>query len=185
MEKNYTLEKHLKTLASEDHDYDILASIWELNRSNLKEGLATIKSNYPHFSDHGIAHSNKIIDKIQCFLGEQRIKELGATDTFLLLMAGLTHDVGMILTYKMIEKVWSSEEAKDIVESLTQNEDKKISDAAKLILKGREAIKKESEDNLIWALEVKNAVTIITSEIFRGDHALIGSSYFSFPRPSR
>ena len=179
MEKNYTLEKHLKTLASEDHDYDILASIWELNRSNLKEGLATIKSNYPHFSDHGIAHSNKIIDKIQCFLGEQRIKELGATDTFLLLMAGLTHDVGMILTYKMIEKVWSSEEAKDIVESLTQNEDKKISDAAKLILKGREAIKKESEDNLIWALEVKNAVTIITSEIFRGDHALIGSSYLS------
>lgn len=179
MEKNYTLEKHLKTLASEDHDYDILASIWELNRSNLKEGLATIKSNYPHFSDHGIAHSNKIIDKIQCFLGEQRIKELGATDTFLLLMAGLTHDVGMILTYKMIEKVWSSEEAKNIVESLTQNEDEKISDAAKLILKGRESIRKENEDNLIWALEVKNAVTIITSEFFRGNHALLGSSYLS------
>lgn len=179
MEKNYTLEKHLKTLASEDHDYDILASIWELNRSNLKEGLATIKSNYPHFSDHGIAHSNKIIDKIQCFLGEQRIKELGATDTFLLLMAGLTHNVGMILTYKMIEKVWSSEEAKNIVESLTQNEDKKISDSAKLILKGRESIRRENEDNLIWALEVKNAVTIITSEIFRGNHALLGSSYLS------
>lgn len=179
MEKNYTLEKHLKTLASEDHDYDILASIWELNRSNLKEGLATIKSNYPHFSDHGIAHSNKIIDKIQCFLGEQRIKELGATDTFLLLMAGLTHDVGMILTYKMIEKVWSSEEAKNIVESLTQNEDEKISDAAKLILKGRESIRRENEDNLIWALEVKNAVTIITSEFFRGNHALLGSSYLS------
>lgn len=179
MEKNYTLEKHLKTLASEDHDYDILASIWELNRSNLKEGLATIKGNYPHFSDHGIAHSNKIIDKIQCFLGEQRIKELGATDTFLLLMAGLTHDVGMILTYKMIEGVWRSEDTKHIIESLSQHEDRIVSDAAKLILKGREAIIKENENNLIWALEVKNAVTIITSEIFRGNHAITGSSYLS------
>ncbi len=179
MDKNYTLEKHLKTLASEDHDYDILASIWELNRSNLKEGLATIKSNYPHFSDHGITHSNKIIDKIQCFLGEQRIKELGATDTFLLLMAGLTHDVGMILTYRMIEKVWNSEEIREIVERLSQNEDKVISDAAKLILKRGESFTKEDENSLVWALDVKNAVTIITSEICRGNHALMGSSHLS------
>ena len=179
MEKNYTLEKHLKTLATEDHDYDILASIWELNRSNLKEGLATIKSNYPHFSDHGITHSNKIIDKIQCFLGEQRIKELGATDTFLLLMAGLTHDVGMILTYRMIEKVWDSAEMREIVELLSQNEDKVISDAAKLILKRGESFTKENENSLVWALDVKNAVTIITSEICRGNHALMGSSHLS------
>lgn len=179
MDKNYTLEKHLKTLAAEDHDYDILASIWELNRSNLKEGLATIKSNYPQYSDHGIAHSNKIIDKIQCFLGEQRIKELGATDTFLLLMAGLTHDVGMILTYRMIEKVWSSENMKEIIENLSQTEDKVLSDAAKIILRKGESVVKDKENNFVWALDIKNAVTLITSEICRGNHALLGSYHLS------
>lgn len=104
LSKNYTLEKHLKTLSENDKDYELLYSIWDLNKKNLTNGLNTISSSFPNYSVHDISHSMTIIDNIQCFLGEERIKRLGATDTFLLLMAGLTHDIGMILTYKILEE---------------------------------------------------------------------------------
>lgn len=175
--KNYTLEKHLKSLAQEDHDYDLLASIWELNKANLSDGLSTIKSIYPHFSDHGLSHTNKIIDKIQCFLGENRIKELGATDTFLLLMAGLTHDIGMILTYAMIEEEWASLDFKKKISTLSQSDDSVIAEAAKLIINYNKT--RQQEDSLIWALKVKNAVTLLTAEVFRSRHSQLSAAHIS------
>ena len=108
LSKNYTLEKHLKTLSENDKDYELLYSIWDLNKKNLTNGLNTISSSFPNYSVHDISHSMTIIDNIQCFLGEERIKRLGATDTFLLLMAALTHDIGMILTYKILEEEWDN-----------------------------------------------------------------------------
>ena len=92
----------MKSLSIEDKDYEILYSIWDLNKKNLKQGLNLISSSFPHYSIHDVNHSMTIIDNIQCFLGEERIKRLGATDTFLILMSGLTHDVGMILMYNIV-----------------------------------------------------------------------------------
>lgn len=167
--KNYTLEKHLKSLAGNDQDYESLYSIWSLNKKNLTQGLNMISSSFPNYSVHDISHSMTIIDNIQCFLGEDRIKRLGATDTFLMLMAGLTHDIGMILTYKMLEKVWKEEGFLKTLDYFSKSDDHIISDAAKLILKyGKE---KKADDNYQWALEIKNAVILISAEIFRNEHA--------------
>jgi HD superfamily phosphodiesterase len=167
--KNYTLEKHLKSLAENDKDYESLYSIWSLNKKNLTQGLNTISSSFPNYSVHDISHSMTIIDNIQCFLGEDRIKRLGATDTFLILMAGLTHDIGMILTYKMLEKEWEQEGFMKILDCYSKSDDHVISDAAKLILKYRE--EKKAESSFKWALEIKNAVVLISAEIFRNKHA--------------
>lgn len=167
--KNYTLEKHLKILSETDKDYELLYSIWDLNKKNLTKGLNMVSASFPNYSVHDISHSMTIIDNIECFLGEERIRKLGATDTFLLLMAGLTHDVGMILTYKMLEKEWDN---KDIVKTLdyySTSDDHIISDAAKLILKFRG--KEKVDDTFKWALEIKNAVVLLTAEIFRDKHA--------------
>jgi len=167
--KNYTLEKHLKSLAENDKDYESLYSIWSLNKKNLTQGLNTISSSFPNYSVHDISHSMTIIDNIQCFLGEDRIKRLGATDTFLILMAGLTHDIGMILTYKMLEKEWEQEGFMKILDYYSKSDDHVISDAAKLILKYGE--EKKAESSFKWALEIKNAVVLISAEIFRNKHA--------------
>ena len=35
LNKNYTLEKHLRFLSSTDKDYELLYSIWDLNKKNL------------------------------------------------------------------------------------------------------------------------------------------------------
>ena len=167
--KNYTLEKHLKSLAENDKDYESLYSIWSLNKKNLTQGLNMISSSFPNYSVHDISHSMTIIDNIQCFLGEERIKKLGATNTFLILMAGLTHDIGMILTYKMLEKEWEDKDFLKTLEYYSMSNDYVISEAAKLILKFRE--EKKVDDSFKWALEIKNAVVLISAEIFREKHA--------------
>ena len=167
--KNYTLEKHLKSLAENDKDYESLYSIWSLNKKNLAQGLNIISSSFPNYSVHDLSHSMTIIDNIQCFLGEERIKKLGATNTFLILMAGLTHDIGMILTYKMLEKEWDDKDFLKTLEYYSKNNDYVISEAAKLILKFRK--EKKDDNSFKWALEIKNAVVLISAEIFRGKHA--------------
>lgn len=180
MEK-LTLEKHLEKLCNEEKDYEILHSIWSLNKTNLSKGLKLIPSIYPNYSAHDETHSNKIIDNIELLLGEERIEKLSPTDTFLILMACYTHDIGMILTYKVIEEKWQDNKMKSTINSFAQSTDEVIANAANLILNFKKADKKESKetdkDNLQWALEVKNAVTILTAEIFRSDHAQMSSTY--------
>ena len=73
--KYYTLEKHLKLLSEQDKDYEVLYSIWMLNKQNLSQGLSLISNTYPHYSKHDISHSMTIVDNIQRLLGEERIKQ--------------------------------------------------------------------------------------------------------------
>lgn len=177
MNKNYTLEKHLKFLSETDKEFELLYSIWDLNKRNLTNGLNVVSGSFPNYSIHDVSHSMTIIDNIQCFLGEERIKKLGATDTFLLLMAGLTHDIGMIITYKMLEKEWDNKDILKTIEDFSKSDDHVISEAAKLILQHKE--RNMIEDGFKWALEIKNAVVLLTAEIFRGKHAKKSADYLT------
>jgi len=171
---NYTLERHLEEICKVDEEYKILNSIWLLNKKNLSKGLNLIPSSFPHYSLHDASHSLKILDNIQCILGEERIKKLEATDTFLLLMAGLTHDIGMILLYNMIENEWNKSSFIENLHWFVENGDRQLSDAANLILNIKEV---SDNDSFKWALEVKNAVILVTAEIFRGKHNKISADY--------
>ena len=168
--KNYTLEKHLKFLSEMDKDYELLYSIWGLNKQNLTQGLNIVSNTYPHYSKHDISHSMTIVNNIQCLLGEERIKRLGATDTFLILMACLTHDIGMILTYKVIEEEWKKNSFKELLLKLASSSDPIIEESARLLLNCTNT-DELNRDSFKWALEIKNAVIILTAEIFRSKHA--------------
>lgn len=191
---SYTLEKHLKHLTEQDKEYEILYSVWDLNKRNLSNGLNTISASYPNYSLHDVSHSMTVIKNIQLFLGEDRIKKLSATDTFLLLMSGLTHDIGMVLTYQMLEDAWSEKAMKKVIEEFATSEDRVIADAAKLIInlhkkldeknkekddekdKEKEKQKDKYEESYEWALKTKNAVILLTAEIFRNKHAELGAN---------
>lgn len=125
--KNCTLEKHLEEICRDDERYKILHSIWTLNKENISKGLNMIFSYFPQYSSHDSSHSIKIVDNIECFLGEERIKNLGATDTFLILMACLTHDIGMILSYKLMEEEWSKENFVTQLDWFIEHGDKQLS----------------------------------------------------------
>lgn len=57
LNKKYTLEEHLRFLSIEDKDYEILYSIWYLNKKNLTQGLSLISSSFPHYSIHCSRHT--------------------------------------------------------------------------------------------------------------------------------
>ncbi len=173
---NYTLEKHLRSLSETDKDYELLRSVWDLNKNNLTKGLSIIHTFFPHYSDHDFSHSMTVINNIECFLGEERIKRLGATDTFLLLMAGLTHDIGMVLTHKIIEREWKDEKFRKKLELLAYGSDSSIAEAAKLILRYHRQENDAEPSDFSWALDIRNAVIYITAELFRKKHAQLGAA---------
>ena len=174
----YTLEKHLKFLSEENSCYEQLYSVWTLNYQNLSKGLSVISSLYPHYSSHDVSHSMSIVENIQYFLGEDRIKKLGATDTFMLLMSCLTHDIGMILSYKIIEREWKSDDFWNIINEFSSSGDEVIAKAAKLLIDFK--VKEITENDYSWALEVKNAVTLLTAEMFRPKHSSLSSQYIKY-----
>ena len=167
--KNYSLEKHLEAICNDDKDYEILFAVWRLNKENLAAALKNIASIFPHYSQHDISHSITILDNIQRLLGRDRVERLGATDTFLLLMSALTHDLGMYMTYEMVEKEWDKPEIKKLIESYANSSDKIIAAAARL-LQEHNTRPADVAEGFKWALEVRNAVTIILAHQMRRGH---------------
>lgn len=166
---NYSLEKHLEAICEADKDYDILIAVWRLNKENLAAALKNIATVFPHYSQHDISHSITILDNIQRLLGRDRVERLGATDTFLLLMSALTHDLGMYMTYEMVEKEWDKPEIKKLIESYAKSSDKIIATAARL-LQDHYTRPANVAEGFKWALAVRNAVTIILAEQMRRGH---------------
>lgn len=167
--KNYSLEKHLEAICTADDDYKLLLSAWRLNKENLPNALSTIASYFPNYSRHDDTHSMTLLDNIQRLLGRDRIERLGATDTFLILMSALTHDLGMYMSYTFLEEEWGKPEMEDSLKKYANHSDKQIAQAAKLLLDHR----RDSEDpakGFKWALEMRNAVTLIIAHQMRGGH---------------
>lgn len=174
--QNYTLEKHLEAICREDSDYNVLLAAWRLNKENLALALSTISSSFPHYSRHDATHSSKILDNIQRLLGQDRIERLGATDTFLILMAAMTHDLGMYLYYGMLEEKWKEDKMEALLKNYSQSDDKTIAQAARLLLNFNRCTDDPAQSYL-WALEIKNAVTLIIAHQMRGGHENRSAQY--------
>ena len=174
--QNYTLEKHLEAICREDSDYNVLLAAWRLNKENLALALSTISSSFPHYSRHDATHSSKILDNIQRLLGQDRIERLGATDTFLILMAAMTHDLGMYLYYGMLEEKWKEDKMEALLKNYSQSDDKTIAQAARLLLNFNRCTDDPAQSYL-WALEIKNAVTLIIAHQMRGGHEKRSAQY--------
>jgi hypothetical protein len=167
--KNYSLEKHLKKLSENDDESELLYATWIKNWKNLSKALQTIVSYFPHFSDHGIEHTKTLIKGIEDLLGRERIEKLGVTDTFLILMSALTHDIGMYLSYAYLEEEWKKPEMKGTLEKYANGSDRQISQAATLLLKLRRGPDNPAK-GFQWAMEVRNAVTLIVAQQMRLGH---------------
>ena len=174
--KNYTLEKHLETLSKDDEKVKQLFATWTQNKNHLPDALGTIGTIFPHYSKHDITHSIRLIDNVQRFLGAERINQLGATDTFLILMAALTHDLGMYLSFDMLKKEWEKPEMEDRLKKYTKEADPQIKHASTLLLNYR-CRQDDPEKGFAWALELRNAVTLISAQMMRGEHAKRSKEY--------
>ncbi|NFJ57197.1 hypothetical protein FC839_05195 [Clostridium botulinum] len=173
----YTLENHLEEKCKFDEAYIDLYSTWKLNKKTLKQILKTIIFNYPHFTEHDDNHSNTIITNIEMLLGEERIKTLSATDTWMILQCAYLHDFGMAILYKKVEEVWQSQEFKDYIEE-KKSYDLVIKEAAEYI--ENMGIKLQNkEEEVIWPLKIKKYVTRIIADYFRTKHAELTKEYLN------
>lgn len=93
---NYTLEEHFKSYSEKYEQVREIYSLWTLLKKDISEKLNNVYRVFPYFSKHDVSHSRTIITNIELFLGEQRIKALSPTDTFMILVCAYSHDIGMV-----------------------------------------------------------------------------------------
>lgn len=167
----YKLDRHLKDWCDDHAEYGNLYATWSLNKKMCTETLKNVVVNYPHFSMHDASHSEAVIAKMEMLLGE-RIDKLSPTDTWLLLHAAYTHDLGMILTWDDVQKTWPAPEFQAFLTSLLQSDDPDLRRAAQYV-QSNEAHK----DDLTWPLEMYHSVTLINAAYFRSKHATISRTY--------
>ncbi|MBB6625167.1 hypothetical protein H7E67_17265 [Clostridium gasigenes] len=171
---NITLESHLKEVSKEDGNK--LYSNWMVIKEELCSKLETVSSYFQHFSLHNATHSNEICNNIERFLGAERIKMLSATDTWLLLMAFYSHDVGMALKYDDIVNTFEEKKFKEELKELINGNNVDIKEAAERVL----AFEKEN-DNLKpvkgKALDIFRDVQLIIEEHYRKGHATRSANY--------
>jgi len=104
----YGLEEHLKSFR-DTSGYEELCASWGCDKVKYREALPGNDANNPHFSRHGEAHSKQIIAAMELLLGEKRIRQLSASDTWLLLQCAYTHDSGMAISAKDMVKSFAKE----------------------------------------------------------------------------
>ncbi len=170
----YTIEKHLAESSRHNNQFEILNAIWQLNKRNLSSALTSISQYYPHYSLHEQSHSNTIINNIESFLGEERIKNLSPTNAWLILMAAYTHDLGMIVFHDLIEKQWLSDDFQEFLKDLSDSSDEDLKKDAQILLKVQNISDVIDYENFsigeVTPIRIRNCVTKVVAEYIRKIH---------------
>lgn len=169
--EEYRLEDHLKECSEKYPRYENLYATWNLNKETCINALKSISINYTHFSEHDASHSQTIIDKIEMLLGD-RIRNLSPTDTWLILHAAYTHDLGMLLKMKDLEDAWKSEEFKEFLEQERNGIDEDLKEAIEAIYNLR-----ESKMDYYDSLKIYRYVNLINQCYFRRKHSNMSEQY--------
>lgn len=167
--KDNSLDMHLKMYCDANKEYQNLYSTWSLNKKTCTEALKTVLIRYPHFSMHDSSHAEAILSKIEMLLGD-RINTLSPTDTWLILNAAYAHDLGMIVKWEEIQKLWNCSEFQEYLKTLKSSEDTDLREAAVLI-------EKDDCEGPIWLLKAYRVVTLVNAAYFRNRHADMSRNY--------
>ena len=171
----YKLEQHLVEVCN-NTTYANLLSVWNINKKMCHDVLSTVVINYPHYTKHDISHCEAIITNIEMLLGEETIRLLSPTDTWLLLHAAYLHDIGMVIEYKKIEENWESKEFQDYLHEAENSNDDSVAYNAKFINSFGDKLGKK-ENVIAWPVRVRYAVTLLIADYYRRQHAEDSTSY--------
>lgn len=161
------LSDHLKSLCQDQPEYANLQATWLLNKHTCSDALKSVVINYPHFSMHDASHAEAVISKMEMLLGE-RIHTLSPTDTWLLLHAAYTHDLGMILSWEQIQILWKTSEFQEFLSSIVNARDRELREAVKFIQD------ENYRNGSLWPLKAHRYVSLINAQYFRNHHTPFG-----------
>lgn len=163
-----TLERHFADLAERHMEVHEVHSLWLLLRKDLEDRLPHSRSVFVHYSLHDANHSRSVIRAIERFLGDDRISQLSATNTFMLLCCAYAHDYGMAVTFSQIYDALGDLEFEKFVEQ-------ELKDTYNLDEKNRQAFQnlcnyiKEKEASC-GLQELYFAIMIVIQEYMRPAH---------------
>ncbi|GIA47978.1 Chaperone protein HtpG [Vibrio cholerae] len=115
------LIKHLKYCIANDPSLSVLGHQWGFDEQLIPKALQNIGTLYSDYSLHDESHSKQILVNIERILGEDRIKLLTATDTWLLLEAAYWHDIGMVVTRDQFDHACNSSDFWEFLEQIKEN----------------------------------------------------------------
>lgn len=95
---------------------------WRERKKQYISYLQTAVFDFQHYSRHDDSHSVSILEAIEMLLGKERIDKLSIGDLWLLLESAYSHDLGMNLSYDDLVNLWQSQELKNYIESLINDE---------------------------------------------------------------
>lgn len=101
----------------------VLWHAWCQNRRWLSQLLETTRESFPAYSKHDESHAKNVLHNIEMILGEKRIKELSASDCFMLLHTVYIHDIGMVITYADREKIVKNDKFADMIREMEDEND--------------------------------------------------------------
>lgn len=116
LEKYYEKEKHAERNA-------VLWHAWCQNKRWFSQLLETTLGSFPSYSRHDESHAQTVLHNIELILGEDRIRELSASDCFMLLHTVYIHDIGMVITYSDRKEIVQNDHFLEMVDELAEDND--------------------------------------------------------------
>lgn len=169
LERYYKKEPHIERNA-------ILWHAWCQNRRWLSQLLETTLSSFPTYSRHDESHARTVLNNIEMILGEKRIRELSASDCFMLLHTVYIHDIGMVITHDDRRKIVENDKFIDMVEELAADNDlvfqKAVEALKKTSYKYTDADSREEKTKKLYAdkLAVYYAILHLIANFRRSEH---------------
>lgn len=80
----------------DDNTATALAGLLHPIASDARAHLEFIKDSFPSYTDHSIQHSLRIVDRIGQILSDEAQASLSPVEIFILLLAAMFHDAGMV-----------------------------------------------------------------------------------------
>ncbi|HCG6065756.1 TPA: ATP-binding protein [Vibrio parahaemolyticus] len=171
------LVAHLKSRIENDSSLAVLGHQWGFDKQLVPKALQNVGNLFTHYSRHDESHSNQILVNIERILGVDRIKQLTATDTWLLLEAAYWHDVGMIVTKTEYEQASKSEEFKEYLQSIKSDSSHSLNGLCSRFDFSSDTWKFETQ----LPYETVNDFKELFADWFRGKHASRASDVVASP----
>lgn len=113
----------------------VLWHAWCQNKRWLSQLLETTMGSFPAYSKHDESHAKTVLHNIEMILGEKRIKDLSASDCFMLLHTVYIHDIGMVITYEERERIVNNDKFIDMIKEMEDENDPVFQRAIKALQK--------------------------------------------------
>lgn len=129
-----TIEKHLENYSKMDGHTDRHETLWHAwyqNKRWISQLLQITISSFPTYSKHDESHALSVLNNIEMILGQDRIRQLSATDCFVLLHTVYLHDIGMCITQQDRREIIENDLFIDMIEQLEVDGDELIKKSIK------------------------------------------------------